>query len=376
MTRAIGLAILAGTALRLAAVGLSSREVADVARYRRMADHLLDVSWNPYQAPRLYPYPPLWAAWEAASGALTRRLGLPFPAVVKLPVAAAELVVVSLLGRRAGPGAAWIYALHPVGVLVSAFHGQFDALMMLFLLAAMTAVEMGRRDRGALALAAAISLKAFPVVLVPCFLLAPGMDRRSRARFALLATVPVALLLLPFALHDFPAVRRELGGYGGVADLGWIGLWRGAIYMLTGRLHGSEADRWGALVPAGKGLFLIVAAVLLADLARRTPRPPLAESALALVLAFQVCYGALSVQYLVWVLALAAAARGGLFWAWSGGATAALLGFYTLLAPGVLPLEPLAGPWRLVAASAWVGGGVAVWLTSAGWLLSLLRRRP
>jgi hypothetical protein len=375
MSRAVAGALAAAAALRLVAIGLADAEVADVARYRKVSDHLLDVSWNPYQAPRLYPYPPPWAAWEAASGALTRRLGLPFPAVVKLPVAAADLAVVSLLGRRAGPGAAWIYALHPVGVLVGGFHGQFDSVMMLALLAAMTAVEAGRRDRGAVALAAAISLKAFPVVLVPCFLLAPGMDRRSRARFALLATAPVALLLLPFALHDFPAVRRELGGYGGVADLGWIGLWRGAIYLLTGRLYGSEADRWGALVPAGKGLFLIGAAVLPAHLARRAPRPPLAESCLAVVLAFQVCYGALSVQYLLGVLALAAAGRGRLFWAWSGGATAALLGFYTLLAPGVLPLERLSGPGRLVAAWAWVGGGVAVWLTSAGWLLSLLRRR-
>ena len=30
--------------------------------------------------------------------------------------------------------AAWIYAAHPVAVLVTGFHGQFDAIVLLFVL--------------------------------------------------------------------------------------------------------------------------------------------------------------------------------------------------------------------------------------------------
>ncbi len=60
-------------ALRLGAALATDRVVADVARYQKVADHLLDVSWNPYETKRLYPYPPPWAAVEAAAGWAARR---------------------------------------------------------------------------------------------------------------------------------------------------------------------------------------------------------------------------------------------------------------------------------------------------------------
>ena len=80
------------------------REVADVLRYRKVADHVLDVSWNPYQAPRLYPYPPVWVWVEAGAGWLARHSGLSFPMLVKLPTLAADLFIVA--SPRWGRGAA------------------------------------------------------------------------------------------------------------------------------------------------------------------------------------------------------------------------------------------------------------------------------
>jgi len=63
--RALGPVLLLALALRLVAVLASDRVVADVARYERVARHVLDVSWNPYETKSLYPYPPPWAALEA-----------------------------------------------------------------------------------------------------------------------------------------------------------------------------------------------------------------------------------------------------------------------------------------------------------------------
>ena len=65
--------VLLALALRLVAVLATDRVVADVERYQRVAGHLLDVSWNPYETKRLYPYPPPWAAVEAAAEWLARR---------------------------------------------------------------------------------------------------------------------------------------------------------------------------------------------------------------------------------------------------------------------------------------------------------------
>ena len=57
MRRALLGPVLLALALRLVAVLATDRVVADVERYQRVAGHLLDVSWNPYETKRLYPYP-------------------------------------------------------------------------------------------------------------------------------------------------------------------------------------------------------------------------------------------------------------------------------------------------------------------------------
>jgi Gpi18-like mannosyltransferase len=139
--------LLVALAVRALAIALSDRVVADVLRYRRVAAHVLDVSWNPYLARQLYPYPPLWVWVEVGCEWLARHSGLSFAVLVKLPVLAAEIALVVLLARwgaeRRGAArwAPWIYALHPVAVLVSGFHGQFDSLALLMVLIAARAIH-------------------------------------------------------------------------------------------------------------------------------------------------------------------------------------------------------------------------------------------
>jgi len=379
-TRArLALVLAVAGAVRLAPSLLADRIVADVKLYHRVATHVLDVSWNPYEAPRLYPYPPVWVWAEAGSEWLARHTGWSFAVLVKLPVLAADLAIVALLaagGTKTGRGLvpAWLYALHPVSVLVGAFHGQFDAVALFFVLLAVFAFEAGRRDGSALALAAAIALKSFPVLLLPVFILTPGMTVRARVRFAALALLPVALLLVPYALADFGALRRELFGYGGIADLGWIGFWRGLRLLHTGVLARSEAPHWGGLVAVSKILTLIAEAALLAAMASRRVRWPLAQACLAALLAFLVFYGSVSAQYLLWVVPFGVwlpdrfAAVHGIV------STMALVGLYSFLAPGILYPGPSAALARPQAAALWVVGTGAVLLASAAWLGDVVAR--
>ena len=375
----LALVLAVASAVRLAPILLADRMVADVLRYHRVATHVLDVSWNPYQAPRLYPYPPVWVWVEAASEWLARHMGWSFPVLVKLPVLAADLAIVALLaagGTKTGRGLvpAWLYSLHPVSVLVGAFHGQFDAVALFFVLLAVFDLEAGRRDASAFALAAAIALKSFPVLLLPVFLLMPEMTVRMRMRFAALAVLPVALLLVPYALADFGALRRELFGYGGIADLGWIGFWRGLHLLHTGVLVRSEAPSWGGLVAVSKILTLLAEAALLAAMASRRVRWPLAEACLAALLAFLIFYGSVSAQYLLWVVPFGVwlpdrfAAVHGIV------STMALVGLYSFLVPGVLYPAPAAVLARPQAAALWVVGTGAVLLASAAWLADVVAR--
>ena len=377
MSPRLGPVLAAALVVRLLPILASDRVVADVLRYQKAARHVLDVSWNPYLAPRLYPYPPLWIWLEAGSEWLARATGLSFAVLVKLPVLAADLGIVVLLARwakdaRSAQRASWLFALHPVSILVTSFHGQFDSVMLLFVLLALRWHETGRKDASALALSGSIATKSFPVLLLPFIAMSFGSTRALR--YVLLATIPVFLLLLPYAVADYGALARELIGYGGVADFGWIGAWRGLRWTATGALARSEAPRWPAAIAGAKVLFLAAYALGAWAFATRRLRWTPAQASLALFLAFLTFYGAISAQYLLWPVPFGALAPSVWFALYSAAATAALVGFYLFLAPGVLgaggpgPLGPDA------AGVAWACGAAAVLAASAAWLLALVRR--
>ena len=157
-------------------------------------------------------------------------------------------------------------------------------------------------------------------------------------------------------------------------DLGWIGVWRGLRLLHTGVLTRSEAPYWGGLVTASKALTLLAEAALLAAMASRRVRWPLAQACLAALLAFLVFYGSLSAQYLLWVVPFGVwlpdrfAAVHGIV------STMALVGLYSFLVPGVLYPAPAAVLARPQAAALWVVGTGAVLLASAAWLGDVLAR--
>ncbi len=365
---------------RLVAILSADRVVADVRIYQKVARSLLDGSWNPYELPaRFYPYPPVWMWVEAGSEWLARHIpAVGFAVWVKLPILAADLLIVALLwhwGRRLGGGtlAAWLYALHPISILITGFHGQFDSIAMLFVLLAVYWRVQKRPDLSALALAGGIATKSFPVLLLPFFLLRAGGPRHA-VRYLVLATLPGALLLVPFALDNLGALRRELFGYGGFADFGWIGLYRGLAWLRTGVLARSEPPHWGVLVPAAKLLFLSAYALMLAGSWRGRLRWSLPQTTLAVFVAFTALYGSVSVQYLTWVLPLGVLYAGWLLAAHALAGTVALVGFYAFFHPGVLfgpTAMPAYDPDQ--AGLVWVVGVAAVTLVSLVWFGALVR---
>ena len=377
MTRGAALALVVGAALRVLVVAACDRPVADVARYERVARHLLDVSWNPYATERLYPYPPPWAAVEAGALWLERGGIGSFAVNVKLPAVAADLGIVALLGRAASLGLApavapWLYALHPVAVLVTSAHGQFDAIPLAFLLLSVLLAERGRESASALALGAGIATKSFPVLALPFLAFTTGRSWRHALRYAVLALVPGALLLLPFATLDFPALRRELFGYGGIADFGWAGVARGLAWLASGALPRSEARFWPVAALVSKAVFLAAwGALALAVHRRRVALGP-TGAVLAVLLAFAALYGLQSAQYLLWVVPVALLRPDRIAAAHAVAASAGLVGFYLFLAPGVLAPVGLEGGFQVAAGRLWLAGAAATLAVSALWLWRLV----
>ena len=149
----------------------------------------------------------------------------------------------------------------------------------------------------------------FPVLLLPFLILSLGAARA--VRFALLATVPVALILVPYAIADFGAL-----GASSWATAAWptsAGSAPGAACagLATGALARSEAAHWPRSIAAAKVLFLAgLRGRAAGPRPRRRLRLALAEAALAVFLAFLVFYGAISAQYLLWPVPAGRAAGG------------------------------------------------------------------
>jgi len=220
--------IIAGAVLfRLTLAPLTPTLSDDVYRYRW--DGLIQrAGWNPYSVrpddPRLaflhnhsepagpghdIPtiYPPL--------AELAFRAGVrffPTPVAFKLPVIAADLLVVILLAGwlRAAGGRNFqlaIYAWNPLVVVEFAGSGHSDALALAALVAACFVIIRGREKLSTMLLAVAALLKIFPVMLFPLWLRRQGWPRSALSWVnGLVAAALAVLCTWPYrsALAQFP----------------------------------------------------------------------------------------------------------------------------------------------------------------------------
>ena len=186
--------------------------------------HVGDVRW---------PYPPAYFPWVYASGVLASHGGPSLEFTIRLAPIAANLgiafVVQDFLGQRGAErstrlaGAALV-APGPSFLVVSGYHGQFDAVAFL---PAVLALTLWERDLPRRALWAGLliglggALKTVPLLLLVA-LLPSVRTRREAAVLVGAAALPVLAALAPFAiagtlpdLHVF--TYRGIPGAGGLS---------------------------------------------------------------------------------------------------------------------------------------------------------------
>src|SRR5438067_4084830 len=124
-----GLAILVRVALAALFYGTS-----DVMAWELLGQLLLN--GENFYSTELHNWPPLWIYFLSAIWLVHAATGLSFAFLVKLPAIAADAFIVVLLYRaglrfgwsaRAATLTALAYALHPIAVFISGYHGQFDS---------------------------------------------------------------------------------------------------------------------------------------------------------------------------------------------------------------------------------------------------------
>lgn len=282
----------------------------DIDSYQLVADAIRrqeDVYMSASVAGR-YPYLPLLLYWFAAASWLSEHLVLPFVVWVKLPAILADGGIILLLYRAVRTNlsehsrsqavlVALLYAFNPISLLVTAYHGQFDAIPVFALLWSWYEWERGRKDGSAAAFGLAILSKTWPVLLLPVFLI-PLAKIRVHIRFLfIIVIIPLGfvglyLLLFNGSLHAIflgrPFTHRGVLGYWGISGL-----------LALGQLYWPDLSILNQhYLTIGQPLMLM--GVLLAYW--RTRHQPIHRRILVILLMVFALTPGIGIQWLMWLL--------------------------------------------------------------------------
>ncbi len=273
--------------------------------------------------------------------------GLPWPVAGKICPVLADLASIGLIGALAGRERAasvrWQYAIHPLPLLVVAWHGQVEPTAVAL---GLTSLWLARRQRPGIAgvmLGLAVSVKTWPM------LFAPGTARETPVRrwvwLGAGGAAPLGLLLasVPLFLHSGTAESvQALAAYRSYLGVwGWSGVLRLAGFVDAG-YAGPGIDHYQRI---GMALLLGTLAATALLLWRRLGG---VELTAALTLAFLAVTAGFGTQYLLWPAALLLVAGGWRIWPYLTLAAGYAAIFYLVAVPD--PGNPLVGR-LLVAAS-------------------------
>jgi hypothetical protein len=311
-----GLVLLIALLARLIPAALLPRGAEyDIDSFRRVAEALLKggtVYNNPLVAGR-HPYLPfqLYLIWGA--GYISTVSKLPFVFVVKLPAILADAVLAVLIfkialnfGRTlaAAFGLALLYALNPIAILVSAYHGQFDGETVLLLVLAWYFWHYSKQDGrrlgcSALLLGLAILNKSWPAMFLPIVLIRLS-SAKQRIAYVLIALATPAVLtflyIVVFHEDPYPLLHRALT-HAGVP--GWWGA--SALVSLTWRFTGKGQEILNWLGQYARWFVLIGAACVYWV----TRRQRALDALLTLVVMLYVLTSGFGLQWALWVVPFA-----------------------------------------------------------------------
>jgi len=267
-----------------------------------------------YRTTILFNHPPLTAyylrwIYELQRLPALESLGITFPFLLRLPGILSDFVVVAVLvdlgrrvpGFRAPTWAMMLFALSPVSLMVSGYHGNTDPVMVIFLVLAAYFCVRDEAILSGIFFALSVQVKIIPLLLFPFFFFF-WVNRRSFLRFALSAAI-ISLILWFQPLFQFPALFiKNVLSYSSF----W-GIW-GISYLirLTGLKQFAEVSFFD-LSPAQNlvinicKVLIIFIVLCLAWRQRRQGSRALWDTIAFAWLVFFVLAPGICTQYLIWL---------------------------------------------------------------------------
>lgn len=208
-----------------------------------------------------------------------------FPFWLRLPSILADIgtiYLVSSLLPNLSRGALLLFALNPISILISGYHGNIDPIMMFWLVAAIYFVKKENFWLAGIAFGMAINIKVVPLLVFPCFLL----NVRKRTAFSVCAIVTVVLLSLPYAIETRTVVQHVLG-YRGLS-INW------------GIAHYANLASLPEDLLAKPFRYLIVALGIVIPFYLRRRNSPLFVACATVFFTFYFLTPTVALQYLAW----------------------------------------------------------------------------
>jgi hypothetical protein len=293
----------------LPAVALPTGSTYDIESYSIVGSLVLsekDVYTSP-EAENRYPYLPFQMYWSALSHKLVELSQIPYHKIVKIEPILADiaiaLVLFASLLRAFSLQTAFIggllYAVNPVPVFISAYHGQFDATAILPVLLSFYSLGSYPWLSG-FWLGIGILVKSWPVLALPPLLGGIKSWKKRIIFLALAGFVPLLAILVYLAAFDgnlSQVLSRAIGYNRGAGAWGYTYFFRLLVYFLPG-LTGLFS--W--LVNFGRLLTLAgLAAAWWLRARKETPQ----DGILTILVSFFAITHAFGIQYMVWLIPFA-----------------------------------------------------------------------
>ena len=334
-----------------------------------------------YQHSRYFNHPPLTAYYLRGILALTEQpwcqaVGIHFPFLLRFPGIVADFLVVLILLKMAKTDvfipiwALALFAISPVSLMVSGFHGNSDSVMVLPLICAAWMCLRGRPILAGLLFALGCQIKIVPLLLLPAFVffwLSQGKVRE----FLIPAVTSMTVLWLE-PLLTFPTLFvKNVLAYGS-----YWGMW-GITYCL--RLTGMPEFSRVSFFDLGPGqtlvitvlkMIILIAALIIAWQRRHTRGLAFVETLAWTWLMFFILAPGACPQYMVWFAPFILLASPSLYTALTIASSIFLFAFYNIISGGLPWSVALAMDessqhwivWSLLPWSVLIAGAVALWL--------------
>jgi hypothetical protein len=372
-------AVAAVIKIYLAAVTLGTNDVVAFYQFAKaMREHGL--TWL-YTHSILFNHPPLVGYYLAAILSLDSQMfaGGAFPLLLRLPGIAADLLVVLgmlWVGRkeptlRLPQWALLLFALSPVSIMVTGFHGNTDPVMTMLLFFAALMILANRPLSSGILLALACQIKIIPLLFLPVFVLHWHTRRRTTVFITTFATTWILLSGEPL-LRVPRAFARNVLSYGGF----W-GTWGfTSLLRLSGFAEFSKVNYFGlsslqVLVATALKLLVIAAAVVIAWRRRSIAAGATLLSIAYICLVLFVFSPAIAPQYLVWCMSFVLLFSPNAFALVVASSSVFLFAFYTIASGGLPWYFSHATPALNSQLSTWA---LLPWLTFAVVLLAQSRK--